>query len=46
VRRRATTDLADLADRDAVVEAATEDEAVKLELFATLDRDPPGGTWR
>ncbi|MEU7721293.1 3-hydroxybutyryl-CoA dehydrogenase [Streptomyces tibetensis] len=37
-RLRATTDLADLADRDAVVEAATEDEAVKLDLFAALDR--------
>ncbi|MFJ1812698.1 MULTISPECIES: 3-hydroxybutyryl-CoA dehydrogenase [unclassified Streptomyces] len=37
-RVRVTTDLADLADRDLVVEAATEDEKVKVELFAELDR--------
>ncbi|MEU2281146.1 3-hydroxybutyryl-CoA dehydrogenase [Streptomyces sp. NPDC013178] len=37
-RLRVTTDLADLSDRDLVVEAATEDEAVKVELFAELDR--------
>ena len=34
---RVTTDLADLADRQIVVEAVVEDEAVKLELFRALD---------
>lgn len=33
-----TTDLKDLADRQLVVEAIIEDEAVKVELFAELDR--------
>ncbi|MFF8029278.1 3-hydroxybutyryl-CoA dehydrogenase [Streptomyces sp. NPDC007896] len=37
-RLRVTAHLADLADRDAVLEAATENEAVKLELFAALNR--------
>jgi 3-hydroxybutyryl-CoA dehydrogenase len=37
-RVRVTTDLAELADRDLVVEAATENEKVKAELFAELDR--------
>lgn len=37
-RLRVTSDLVDLSDRDLVVEAATEDEAVKLDLFAALDR--------
>ncbi|MFI5798097.1 3-hydroxybutyryl-CoA dehydrogenase [Streptomyces sp. NPDC051677] len=37
-RVRVSTDLADLADRDLVVEAATEDEKVKAALFAELDR--------
>jgi 3-hydroxybutyryl-CoA dehydrogenase len=37
-RVRVTSDLVDLSDRDLVVEAATEDEAVKLDLFAALDR--------
>jgi 3-hydroxybutyryl-CoA dehydrogenase len=32
-----TTDLADLADRDLVIEAATENPAVKSALFAELD---------
>jgi 3-hydroxybutyryl-CoA dehydrogenase len=32
-----STDLADLADRDLVIEAVTEDEAVKADLFARLD---------
>jgi 3-hydroxybutyryl-CoA dehydrogenase len=32
-----TTDLADLADRQLVVEAVVEDEAVKAEIFAQLD---------
>src|SRR5438067_7311063 len=35
---RFTTDIGDLADRDLVVEAATESEAVKMEVFATLDK--------
>lgn len=33
-----TTDLDDLADRQLVVEAVSEDEAAKLEVFRTLDR--------
>lgn len=37
-RLRVTTDLRDFADRDVVVEAATEDERVKAGLFADLDR--------
>jgi len=37
-RLRVTSDLPDLSDRDLVVEAATENEAVKLDLFAALDR--------
>ncbi|MFC4505007.1 MULTISPECIES: 3-hydroxybutyryl-CoA dehydrogenase [Streptomyces] len=37
-RLRVVSDLMDLSDRDLVVEAATEDEAVKLDLFAALDR--------
>ncbi|MBR8638254.1 3-hydroxybutyryl-CoA dehydrogenase [Streptomyces tuirus] len=37
-RLRVTHDLTALADRDLVVEAATEDEKVKVELFAELDR--------
>ncbi|WP_281291245.1 3-hydroxybutyryl-CoA dehydrogenase [Streptomyces montanus] len=37
-RLRVTPDLTALADRDLVVEAATEDEKVKVELFAELDR--------
>ncbi|WP_278195737.1 3-hydroxybutyryl-CoA dehydrogenase [Streptomyces cylindrosporus] len=32
-----TTDLADLADRDLVIEAVAEDERVKTEVFAVLD---------
>jgi 3-hydroxybutyryl-CoA dehydrogenase len=32
-----TTDLADLADRQLVVEAITENEPLKLEIFKTLD---------
>lgn len=32
-----TTDLADLADRQLVVEAITESETLKLEIFKTLD---------
>src|SRR5438874_12150874 len=37
-RLRLTTDLADLADCDLVIEAAFEDLDVKRELFAELDR--------
>ena len=33
-----TTDLADLADRQLVVEAVIEDEALKTEVFAALDK--------
>src|ERR1700753_4489033 len=33
-----TTDLKDLADRQLVIEAIVEDEAVKREIFAELDR--------
>jgi 3-hydroxybutyryl-CoA dehydrogenase len=33
-----TTDLADLADSDLVIEAASEDQRVKAALFAELDR--------
>lgn len=33
-----TTDLKDLADRQLVIEAIVEDDAVKAELFAELDR--------
>jgi 3-hydroxybutyryl-CoA dehydrogenase len=33
-----TTSYDDLADRDLVIEAAPEDEALKLEVFRTLDR--------
>ncbi|MFB4426315.1 3-hydroxybutyryl-CoA dehydrogenase [Streptomyces sp. QL37] len=33
-----TTDLDDFADRDLVIEAVPEDEALKVHVFATLDR--------
>ena len=33
-----TTDLTDLADRQLVIEAIVEDEAVKAKIFAELDR--------
>lgn len=33
-----STDLADLADRDLVVEAVVEDEALKTDVFAALDK--------
>jgi 3-hydroxybutyryl-CoA dehydrogenase len=33
-----TTDLADLADRQLVIEAVVEDESLKSEVFATLDK--------
>jgi 3-hydroxybutyryl-CoA dehydrogenase len=37
-RVRLTTDMADLADRQLVVEAVVEDEALKTEVFALLDK--------
>jgi 3-hydroxybutyryl-CoA dehydrogenase len=37
-RIRVTTELADLADRELVIEAATENPEVKAALFAELDR--------
>ncbi|HLK75804.1 MAG TPA: 3-hydroxybutyryl-CoA dehydrogenase [Streptosporangiaceae bacterium] len=37
-RIRVTADLADLADRELIIEAATENPAVKAALFAELDR--------
>jgi 3-hydroxybutyryl-CoA dehydrogenase len=37
-RIRLTTDMADLADRQLVVEAVVEDEALKTEVFALLDK--------
>lgn len=37
-RLRFTTDLADFADRDFVVEAIAEDEGAKAEIFAILDK--------
>jgi 3-hydroxybutyryl-CoA dehydrogenase len=37
-RIRFTTDLSDMADRDAVIEAIAEDEQVKTEVFAALDK--------
>ena len=33
-----TTDLGDLADRQLIIEAVTESEPVKLDVFATLDK--------
>jgi 3-hydroxybutyryl-CoA dehydrogenase len=38
VRLGVSADLGDLADRQLVVEAVVEDEAVKTEVFATLDK--------
>ncbi|MGH9263306.1 MAG: 3-hydroxybutyryl-CoA dehydrogenase [Acidimicrobiales bacterium] len=37
-RLRFTTDLGDLADRQLVLEAVSESEALKLDVFATLDK--------
>ena len=37
-RLRFATDLGDLADRDLVIEAVAEDERIKTEVFAALDR--------
>src|SRR5687768_13660547 len=33
-----TTDLGDMADRELIIEAVTESEPVKLDVFATLDK--------
>jgi 3-hydroxybutyryl-CoA dehydrogenase len=38
-----TTDLGDLADRQLVVEAVVEDEALKTEVFSALDKVIEGG---
>jgi 3-hydroxybutyryl-CoA dehydrogenase len=37
-RIRFTTDLADFADRQVTIEAVAEDEGIKTEIFATLDK--------
>jgi 3-hydroxybutyryl-CoA dehydrogenase len=37
-RLRFTTDLGDYADRELVVEAVAEDEAIKVEVFSALDK--------
>ena len=42
-RIRFDTDLGALADRDLVIEATTEDETVKLRVFAEVDRILGGG---
>ncbi len=36
-RVRVSADIADLADREIVIEAVIEDEAAKLDVFKTLD---------
>jgi len=41
-RIRAETDLAAVSDRELVVEAATENEALKFSIFQELDRHAPG----
>ena len=40
---RTSTDLADVADCDLVIEAASENEALKFRLFGELDRLVPAG---
>jgi 3-hydroxybutyryl-CoA dehydrogenase len=40
---RFTTDMGELADRQLVLEAVSESEALKLEVFATLDKVVPDG---
>jgi 3-hydroxybutyryl-CoA dehydrogenase len=42
-RIKTATDLAAIADREIVVEAATENEALKFKIFAELDRLAPAG---
>ncbi|CRK57416.1 3-hydroxybutyryl-CoA dehydrogenase; 3-hydroxyacyl-CoA dehydrogenase [Alloactinosynnema sp. L-07] len=37
-RTRFTTDLADFADRQVTIEAVAEDESIKTDIFATLDK--------
>ncbi|MBN2706907.1 MAG: 3-hydroxybutyryl-CoA dehydrogenase [Deltaproteobacteria bacterium] len=43
-RIKTTTQLADMKDVDIVVEAATENEKIKLDIFAQLDRICPAQT--
>jgi 3-hydroxybutyryl-CoA dehydrogenase len=43
-RMRGTTQLADLADCDLIIEAVVEDIAVKNEMLAQLDRECPANT--
>jgi 3-hydroxybutyryl-CoA dehydrogenase len=43
-RMRGTTEIADLADCDLIIEAVVEDIAVKNEMFAQLDRECPAHT--
>ena len=38
-----TTDLADFADRDLAIEAVTENESLKLDIFRSLDEAMPAG---
>jgi 3-hydroxybutyryl-CoA dehydrogenase len=40
---RLTTDMGELADRQLVLEAVSESEALKLDVFATLDKVVPDG---
>ena len=42
-RIRTTADLGAVSDRDIVVEAATENEALKFKIFAELDAKAPAG---
>lgn len=39
-----TTDLADFADRELAIEAVTENEALKLDIFRALDEAMPAGS--
>jgi len=39
-----TTDLADFEDRDLAIEAVTENESVKLDIFRSLDEAMPAGS--
>ena len=43
-----TTDIGEMADRQLVIEAVIENEAAKLEVFATLDKvvDDAAPFWR
>jgi 3-hydroxybutyryl-CoA dehydrogenase len=42
-RLRFTTDMGELADRELVLEAVSESEPLKLDVFATLDKVVPDG---